>query len=74
MESASTIPDVIEDEATASAEKRLKRVPLVLHKRNYSWITERIAGVIEANAPHTRGSGLPRKSLRWRDSRHKDFA
>jgi len=51
MESTSPVPDLIEDEAPASAEKRLTRVPLVLNKRNYSWITERIAGVIEANAP-----------------------
>ena len=31
--------------------KPLARVPLVLNKRNFSWITERIAGVIEGPAP-----------------------
>ena len=51
MDSATTVPDVIEGEASASVEKPLARVPLVLNKRNFSWITERISGVIEANAP-----------------------
>src|ERR1700716_736220 len=50
MDGATTAPDVIEGEASASAEKPLIRAPLVLNKRNFSWITERIAGVIEANA------------------------
>src|SRR4249920_358694 len=51
MDGATTVPDVIDDEASASAAKPLARVPLVLHKRNFSWITERISGVIEERAP-----------------------
>src|SRR6266481_6766911 len=43
--------DVIESEAEAMAESRIKRPPLVLNKRNFSWITERISGVIEQPAP-----------------------
>ena len=31
--------------------RQLPRVPLVLNKRNFSWITERIAGVVEGPAP-----------------------
>ena len=34
-------------EASASVEQPLARVPLVLNKRNFSWITERISGVVE---------------------------
>ncbi len=51
MNGATTAPDVIADEASASVGKPLARVPLVLNKRNFSWITERIAGVIEGPAP-----------------------
>src|SRR2546423_1091267 len=51
MDGAITAPDVIEGEASASVERRLKRVPLVLNKRNFSWITERIAGAVEGGAP-----------------------
>ncbi|MBA3763117.1 MAG: hypothetical protein H0X04_07210, partial [Chthoniobacterales bacterium] len=46
-----TVPDVIRGEASSSVEKPLSRVPLVLNKRNFSWITERITGVIEGPAP-----------------------
>src|ERR1022692_4784269 len=45
MDSASTAPGVI------SGEKPLARVPLVLNKRNFSWLTERISGVVEQPAP-----------------------
>ena len=51
MDGATTAPDVIEGEASASVEKPLARVPLVLNKRNFSWITERIAGAVEGGAP-----------------------
>src|SRR5262249_48915610 len=47
MNDASTAPGVLEDEAARSVE----RVPLVLNKRNFSWITERISGVVEERAP-----------------------
>jgi molybdopterin-containing oxidoreductase family membrane subunit len=46
-----TAPDVIRDEASASVERPLARVPLVLNRRNFSWITERIAGAVEGVAP-----------------------
>src|SRR3978361_51386 len=46
-----TVPEVLEGEASASLEQKLARVPLVLNQRNFSWITERIAGVIEGPAP-----------------------
>src|ERR1017187_8758836 len=45
MDSAPTAPGVI------SGEKPLARVPLVLNKRNFSWLTERISGVVEQRAP-----------------------
>ncbi len=51
MNGASTAPDVIKGEASASVESPLARVPLVLNKRNFNWITERITGVIEGPAP-----------------------
>src|SRR5260370_12990655 len=35
----------------AAAERPLARVPLVLNKRNFSWLTERISGVVEQPAP-----------------------
>src|ERR1700686_1955505 len=45
MDSAPIAPGVI------SEEKPLARVPLVLNKRNFSWLTERISGVVEQPAP-----------------------
>ena len=51
MDGAITAPDVIEGEASASVERPLKRVPLVLNRRNFSWITERISGAVEGAAP-----------------------
>src|SRR3954464_12968653 len=51
MDSASTVPDIIEGEASSSPERPLARIPLVLHRRNFSWITERIAGVVEGPTP-----------------------
>ncbi|HKP93973.1 MAG TPA: NrfD/PsrC family molybdoenzyme membrane anchor subunit, partial [Chthoniobacterales bacterium] len=51
MDGATTAPDVIESEASASVEKPLARVPLVLNRRNFSWITERISGAVEGAAP-----------------------
>ncbi|MGI9086649.1 MAG: NrfD/PsrC family molybdoenzyme membrane anchor subunit [Chthoniobacterales bacterium] len=51
MNGATTAPDVIQGEASSSIERPLARVPLVLNKRNFAWITDRIAGVIEGPAP-----------------------
>src|ERR1700739_777934 len=50
MEDAPTTPDVIGSEA-APAERPLARVPCVLNRRSFSWITERISGVVEDRAP-----------------------
>src|SRR5438876_6549426 len=33
------------------AEQRVAHVPLVLNRRNFSWLTERISGVVEQPAP-----------------------
>ena len=41
----------MEDEASSSAGRPLARVPLVLNKRNFSWLTERISSVAEQPAP-----------------------
>ena len=46
-----TAPDVIESEASTAVERPLARKPLVLNRRNFSWITERISGVVEQPAP-----------------------
>src|SRR5947208_3570818 len=51
MDGATTAPDVIAGEASASVERPLARVPLVLNRRNFSWITERISGSVEGAAP-----------------------
>jgi len=51
MDGATTAPDVIAGEASASVERPLARVPLVLNRRNFSWITERISGAVEGVAP-----------------------
>src|SRR6187401_3487383 len=51
MNGSTTVPDVIEAEASFSVQRPLARVPLVLNKRSFSWITERIAGVNEGPAP-----------------------
>src|ERR1700676_4777241 len=51
MDGASTAPEMIRDEASASPETPLARPPLVLNKRNFSWLTERISGVVEQPAP-----------------------
>src|SRR3989440_6770821 len=45
MDAAPTVPEVEE------AEQELTRVPLVLHRRSFSWLTERISGVVEQPAP-----------------------
>src|SRR6188472_332662 len=50
MDGATMVPEVREGEA-ATLKKPLARVPLVLNKRNYGWITERISGVVEERAP-----------------------
>src|ERR1700736_2280359 len=46
----STVPEIIEEEASSSPERPLARVPLVLNRRNFSWITERISGGVEQPA------------------------
>ena len=46
MDGAPTAPETMEE-----AEQQLTRVPLVLHRRNFSWLTERISGVAEQPAP-----------------------
>src|SRR5947207_14723537 len=53
IDGATTAPEVevAESEEIATTEKPLTRVPLVLNRRSYSWITERIAGAVENRAP-----------------------
>ena len=51
MEGAATVPEIIEGEELAPTEKPLTRVPLVLNRRSYGWVTERIAGAVENRAP-----------------------
>src|ERR1700739_5001483 len=51
MDEAPTAPDVIQGEAATTVGRPLARVPLVLNRRNFSWITERISGVVEQPAP-----------------------
>jgi molybdopterin-containing oxidoreductase family membrane subunit len=51
MAEATTVPDVMQAEASDSIESKLKRVPLVLNRRNFRWITDRISGVVEEPAP-----------------------
>ena len=46
MDGGPTAPETIEE-----AEKQITRVPLVLGRRNFSWLTERISGVVEQPAP-----------------------
>ena len=46
MDGAPTAPETMEE-----ADQQLTRVPLVLHRRNFSWLTERISGVAEQPAP-----------------------
>jgi hypothetical protein len=36
------------------AERQIQRAPLVLNRRNFSWLTERISGVVEEPAPRVR--------------------
>src|SRR5205809_506435 len=51
MDGATTVPEVTENEEIAPSERPLTRVPLVLNRRSYGWITERIAGAVENRAP-----------------------
>ena len=50
MEATPTAPGV-NGEAATSVARPLTRVPLVLNRRNFSWLTERISGVVENPAP-----------------------
>src|SRR6266853_5088807 len=45
MDAAPTAPEMIKE-----AERPLAHVPLVLNKRSFSWLTERISGVVEQPA------------------------
>ena len=45
MDAAPAAPEVEE------AEREIAHVPLVLNRRNFSWLTERISGVVEQPAP-----------------------
>src|SRR5262249_32682083 len=38
-------------EKVQQAERRVALVPLVLNRRNFNWLTERISGVVEQPAP-----------------------
>src|SRR5438552_18741719 len=49
MDATTAIPDL--EGETGTTERPLARATLVLHKRNFSWITERISGVVEERAP-----------------------
>ncbi len=46
MDGGSVAPETVEE-----AEQQITRVPLVLSRRNFSWLTERISGVVEQPAP-----------------------
>jgi molybdopterin-containing oxidoreductase family membrane subunit len=46
-----TAPEVIAGEASASVAPPLARVPLVLNKRNFDWVTNRISGAVENPTP-----------------------
>src|SRR6266403_3764707 len=41
----------VQEEAATTADRPLARPPLVLNRRNFSWLTERISGVVEQPAP-----------------------
>ena len=51
MDETPTAPDVIRGEAATSVERPLACVPLVLNRRNFTWLTERISGAVEQPAP-----------------------
>src|SRR3984957_15642816 len=51
MDDAPTAPDLIRGEASSTVVRPLARTPLVLNRRSFSWITERISGVVEDRAP-----------------------
>src|SRR5881227_3759492 len=51
MDGATTAPELTESEEIASPERPLTRPPLVLNRRSYGWITERISGAVENRAP-----------------------
>src|SRR6266536_3449152 len=44
-------PERIKGKDATTVERPLAREPLVLNKRNFSWLTERISGVVENPAP-----------------------
>src|ERR1051325_974585 len=46
MDGASTAAPQVEE-----AKQRIARVPLVLNRRNFNWLTQRISGVVEQPAP-----------------------
>src|SRR5438034_2267790 len=46
MDAAPAAPETVQ-----KAERQIARAPLVLNRRNFSWLTERISGVVEQPAP-----------------------
>src|SRR5213595_380195 len=46
MEAAPAVPGTVKE-----AERVITRAPLVLNRRNFNWLTERISGVVEQPAP-----------------------
>src|SRR5712675_420252 len=51
MDGATTAPELTDSERVARLPQPLARPPLVLNRRSYGWITERISGAVENRAP-----------------------
>jgi len=51
MDGSATTPEVIRGEASTAVTQPLARVPLVLNKRNFDWVTNRISGAVENPTP-----------------------
>src|SRR5918911_2861289 len=51
MNGAPTAQEVIAEEASTAVERPLARQPLVLNRRSFAWLTERISGAVEGRAP-----------------------
>ena len=51
MDGPTTAPEVISGEASTAVTPPLARVPLVLNKRNFDWVTNRISGAVENPTP-----------------------
>ena len=59
MDGSTTAPEVIRGEASTAVTPPLARVPLVLNKRNFDWMTDRISGAVENPTRAGGGSPLP---------------